>query len=82
VASSAIAFANLGEIHDWRARRPGIRPHGNLNAKAALTQANTVDRLRMQVIRYEFVITLEIVICDVKEERVIARLNPFPQDVD
>ena len=82
MAPASIPFANFGEIYNRGAWGPGIRAHRNFNAKAAFAQADAVDRLRVQVIRYEFVIALEVVISDIKEERVVAGLNPFPQDVD
>src|ERR1700675_728225 len=53
MASAAIALADLREIYGGRARRPRIRSNRNFHAEAALAQPNTVNRLGMQIIRYE-----------------------------
>src|SRR5579859_532230 len=82
VPPAAIAFANASQIHFRLLRRPGIGPDRNLHAKAALTQADAVDRLRMQIIRDKFVVALEIVIGNIEKNRSILALSAFFENSD
>ena len=82
MTSAAVALADASEIDLGLLRRPGIRSDGNFHAKAALAQPDTVDGLRMQVVRDEFVVTLEVVVGDVKEDGAVLTFCAFAKDAD
>src|ERR1700716_39127 len=60
VPAPAVAFANLRQVHPRFFGGPWVRPHRHLHAKTALAESYTVDRLGVQVIRDELVVTLKI----------------------
>ena len=74
VAASAVALADLGQVHHLRrvGRGPRVGADGYLGAETGFRQADGVDRVRIEVIRDELVEALERMIGDVEEDGAIA----------
>src|ERR1043165_9002525 len=82
VASTTITLTYFCQINRRFCRRPRIRSYRHFDAKAALAQADAVNRFRMQIIGHELVVTFEVLIADIEKERAIFRVNPLFQDGD
>jgi hypothetical protein len=61
---------------------PGIRAQGNFRAHCGSADTHGIHTFRVQEIRYEFVVALEIQIADVEENNAVARFNPLAQNFD
>ena len=68
VASSAVAFADGGEVEHvfGRSFSPGVGAYGDLGAEARLREADGVGRLRMEIVGNELVVALEGLVDDVE----------------
>src|SRR5579864_4625785 len=80
VSAAAVAFTDLGQVHYRLRRGPGVRSHGDFYPETALAQAHTVNRFRMQIVRNEFVVTLEFMIGDVEENGAVFGFDAFAED--
>jgi len=77
MTSAAIALADPCQIDFRWLWSPRIRSHRHFHAKAAFAQAYAIDRLRMEIVGDELVISLEIVVRDVEEDRGVFTLAAF-----
>src|SRR5258706_2377882 len=82
VAASSIALANLGQVHHRLLGSPWVRSDRNFYTKAALAKSHAIDGFGMQIVGNELVVTLEILIGDIEENRSVDTLGPLLQDFD
>ena len=82
VSASAVALANLGQVHRRLDRGPRIRSHRHFRPEAALAQSHAVNAARIQVVRDKLVVALKFVIGDVEEDRAVLALGALAQDLD
>src|SRR5260370_29302665 len=82
VPTTAVALTNLGQVHHWLLRRPGIGSHRDFHTKAALADTHAVNGFGMKIVSNELVVALEIVVGDVEENSSIRALGALLQNVD
>src|SRR5450631_1322485 len=82
MTAAAVAFANLSQIDGGLGRRPRIRAYRNFHAETALAEAHAVNRFRMQIVRHELVVALEVMVGDIKKEGLIFGLDTLFQHRD
>src|SRR5215831_19067550 len=71
VPASAIALAHFGQIDHVLFVGPGVGTYRHFYAKAAAAHPNTVDRVRIQIVRNELVVPFEVMIGDIKIDRAL-----------
>src|SRR5277367_253365 len=81
VSAAAVFFTQRGEIHIRGSFLPGIRAHRDLGAQRRGAHAHRIERVREQKVRYEFVVTLEVQIADVKINYAVAKIGAFAKYV-
>src|SRR5215471_18706852 len=72
VAAPAIALANLCQVHRRLALRPRVGTNRYFHPERTLAQPDTVDRVRMQIVRDELVVALELAITNVEVDRSVS----------
>src|SRR6266702_1232055 len=82
VPPAAVAFADLGEIdHVFSAGLgPRIRADSDLSTEAGFRKPYGVGRLRVEVVRDEFVEAFELMIGDVEKDGAVAVLGSFADE--
>src|SRR6185369_10797554 len=82
MTAAAVALTDFGQVDRRLGWSPRIRTYGNFYPKAALAQAHAVNRFRMQIVRHELVVALEVVVRDIKKQSLIDRLDALFQHRD
>src|SRR5580698_1361434 len=80
MASAAVALADSCQIHGGRTFRPRVRSNGNFYAKGTLADADTVDRIGMEIVRNEFIVAFEFEVGDVEKDGAVFFLRALAQN--
>src|SRR5436305_9403668 len=82
MSTASVTLTDFGEVHHVLLFGPGIRSHGYFDPEAAAAQTYAVDRITMQVIRDELVVSLKVVVSDIEVDGLVLALRSPAQDVD
>ena len=82
VASTAESFGEGGEIFVGGGLVPGVGAEGDFGADGGRADADGIDAFRMEKIRNELVVTLEVEVADVEENHSILGFGALAKDFD
>src|SRR6266849_3145169 len=79
MSSTAEAFGHAGEIFLLGGRVPRIRPDRDLGAVGRCAYADRVKAIRIEQVRDELVVALEVLVAHVEEDNAVASLSALAQ---
>src|SRR4051812_28311640 len=66
MAAPAVSLADLGYVVQPRTRRPRVGSHRDLRPEIAPRKGDVIGRLRVEIVRDEFVISVDVGVRQVK----------------
>src|SRR5713226_3326450 len=79
MSSTAVAFRHTGEIFLLGGRVPRIGPDRDLGAVGRCAYADRVKAIRIEQVRDELVVALEVLVAHVEEDNAVASLSALAQ---